>query len=44
MEGGEGTEKAGVNETAASARCCGANETTSHPDSTVLQCLGIISC
>jgi len=33
MEGGDGAEKAGVNETAASARRRGANEATSHPNS-----------
>ena len=33
MEGGDGAEKAGVNETAASARRLGANEATSHPNS-----------
>jgi hypothetical protein len=31
MEGGEGSQKAGPNETAASARRCGANQATRHP-------------
>lgn len=34
MEGGEGGQNPGPNETAASARRCGANQATRHPNRT----------